>query len=623
MDDRLLKLYNRELQHVREMGAEFARQFPKIAGRLGMEGIEVADPYVERLLEGFAFLAARVQLQIDNEFPRFTGHLLEIVSPDHLAPTPSMVTVRIEPDRSEGSLASGPVLEHGTRLSARASREDKNGCIFTTAHDVQLWPIEIAEAEYLGRTLGSLDIGRLGEARAGVRLRIRTVDGSTFDKLPLDRLDLHIRGVGGVPGRVYEQLFANAVDVVVHDTARPTKWSRRLGAGAVQPLGFEPAEGMLPPGRRGYDAYRLLREYFAMPERLSYVSLRGLRPALEDLEADSFDITVLLNKADIELESGVSEETFSLFCTPAVNLFSRRIDRLQLDQGKPEHLLVPDRAAPYEYEIYAVNELSGFGGKGEAGEQEFTPFYSARSRGGQGEHRYYQLHRLPRLLPSTDRSGRRASRYAGSDVYVSLVDSEQAPLASSIRQLGGRALCTNRDLPARMPVGSGQTDFTLETGLPVKSIRCLGTPTAPRPSAPAGEHAWRLVNHLMPNYLSILDTDQGTAAESLREMLALYAELARPEVRQHIDGVLAVSSRPIVRRIASSGPAAFARGLEITLKLDELAFEGVGAFPLAAVLERFFAIHAGINVFTETVLTTEQRGEIKRWPTRAGLRPTI
>ncbi|HEX5420352.1 MAG TPA: type VI secretion system baseplate subunit TssF, partial [Gammaproteobacteria bacterium] len=113
MDPRLLRYYNRELQHVREMGAEFAKEFPKIAGRLGMDGVEVADPYVERLLEGFAFLAARVQLKIDAEFPRFTQHLLELVYPHYLAPLPSMAVAQFFPVLGESALAEGFVLPRG------------------------------------------------------------------------------------------------------------------------------------------------------------------------------------------------------------------------------------------------------------------------------------------------------------------------------------------------------------------------------------------------------------------------------------------------------------------------------------------------------------------------------
>src|SRR5947208_15318924 len=106
MDPRLLRHYNQELQHLREMGAEFAQQFPKIAGRLGMSGLEVSDPYVERLLEGTRFLAARVQLKLDAEFLRFTQRLLEIVYAYYLAATPAMAITQLRPDLRDANLAS-------------------------------------------------------------------------------------------------------------------------------------------------------------------------------------------------------------------------------------------------------------------------------------------------------------------------------------------------------------------------------------------------------------------------------------------------------------------------------------------------------------------------------------
>ena len=91
MDPRLLRYYNQELRYLREMGGEFAKEFPKIAGRLGMEGMEVADPYVERLLEGCAFLAARIQLKQDAEFPQLVAAPARDVYPNLLAPVPSML----------------------------------------------------------------------------------------------------------------------------------------------------------------------------------------------------------------------------------------------------------------------------------------------------------------------------------------------------------------------------------------------------------------------------------------------------------------------------------------------------------------------------------------------------
>ena len=148
MDPRLLRYYNRELQHVREMGGEFAREFPKIAGRLGMEGIDCADPYVERLLEGFAFMAARVQLKIDAQFPTFTQHLFEMVYPHYLATTPSMAVVQFQPDLEEGGLSSGFLIPRHSAMRGNLGKGDQTACTYRTANDVTLWPVALKEAKY-------------------------------------------------------------------------------------------------------------------------------------------------------------------------------------------------------------------------------------------------------------------------------------------------------------------------------------------------------------------------------------------------------------------------------------------------------------------------------------------
>ena len=79
MRDDLLLYYERELTFLRQMGAEFAAKYPKVASRLVLEPDKCEDPHVERLLEAFAFLAARVHLKIDDEFPEITEALLNIL----------------------------------------------------------------------------------------------------------------------------------------------------------------------------------------------------------------------------------------------------------------------------------------------------------------------------------------------------------------------------------------------------------------------------------------------------------------------------------------------------------------------------------------------------------------
>src|SRR5690242_20555110 len=176
MDPRLLDYYNRELQYFRQMAGEFATQFPKVASRLNMTGIDVADPYVERLLEGVSFLTARVQLKLDAEFPRFSQRLLEVVYPNYLAPTPAAAIVRFAPKLSEATLSAGFTLPRGTSLRAQIPAGEQTACEFQTAHDVTLWPLELTEATLTGAP-GDLPINRLPvdrPVRGAIRLRFQT-----------------------------------------------------------------------------------------------------------------------------------------------------------------------------------------------------------------------------------------------------------------------------------------------------------------------------------------------------------------------------------------------------------------------------------------------------------------
>jgi type VI secretion system protein ImpG len=154
-------------------------------------------------------------------------------------------------------------------------------------------------------------------------------------------------------------------------------------------------------------------------------------------------------------------------------------------------------------------------------------------------------------------------------------------------------------------------------------VRCLGTPTPPRPPLAEGGAAWRLVSHLSLNYLSLMDADQKVGAAALREILSLYADVADSAVRKQIEGLKTVSAKPVLRRVPSGGPISFGRGLQIEITFDEAAFRGTGVFLLGAVLEQFLARYVSINSFTETIIRTLDRGEIARWPARVGQRPIL
>jgi type VI secretion system protein ImpG len=635
MDDRLLRLYEDELRFLRDMGGEFAAAFPKVASRLGLDAAEATDPYVERLLEGCAFLTARVQLKLESQFPAFTQHLLEMVYPHYLAPTPSMAVAQFTPDPDGGRLEKGYAIPAGTSLIGRMARDGITACEFRTAHPVHLWPIAIAGADYFATPaqISALQLPERSSARAALRLRLRTTNGLPFERLALTSLCCFLPQAGGIGGALLGQLLADCSGLVLQPPGWPVAWRETLPARSIRHTGFGEQEAILPYGPRSFSGYRLLQEFFALPERVLFLEFSGLADAVRRCTGPELELIVLLHRPEPRLERGVGAGSFALHTTPVVNLFRRRADRLTLSDRAYEHHLVADRVRPMDLEVHSVLEVIG---EGEAGTPPipFRPFYSVVDAGHAAGHAtahgtdhaaYYTIRREKRLTSARQALHGSRSSYAGSEIFLSLVDRNNAPVSPTLRQLAVTCLCTNRDLPLLMPIGGGASDFTLEIGAPVQEIRCLVGPTPPRSSTVHGNTAWQLISHLSLTYLSITDREgaEGDGADALRAMLLLYADRADPAVARQVEGIRSVVSVPVVRRLPGGGQAAIARGLEVTLTLDETAFEGTGVVPLGAVLSGFFARHAGINSFTETVIRVDRRGEVMRWPMQTGRRPAL
>ena len=546
--------------------------------------------------------------------------------PHYLAPTPSMAVVRIAPDLTEGGLADGFEIPRGSALRSQLGPDDKTPCEYRTGHAVTLWPLEIAEAEYLptAASIGNIGLPVMQGARAAIRIRLKATAGLSFSKLALDTLSLYVRGSDQQPMYIFEQLLANAVGVVVRPASRPTPWHETLPATNVRRVGFDDEHALLPYGPRSFQGYRLLHEYFAFAQRYMFVDIKGLGPAVRRCNEGELEVVVELDRSEGTLEHALDADNFSLFCTTAVNLFPKRADRIHINEQFAEHHLIVDRTRPMDYEVYQVTGLSGFAA-GSQTEHVFLPFYACTDltarRGGFTS--YYTVRREPRALSERQRREGTRSSYVGSEVFVSLVDAEEAPYPTDLRQLAPTVLCTNRDLPLAMPLGKGDTDFSMESAAPWKSVRCVAGPTAPKASWVHGETAWRIINHLSLNYLSITDRDETQGADALRELLRLYTDSNDRAMHRQIDSVRSIHSRPVTRRMPVPGPIVFGRGLEVTLVCDESGFEGTGAFLLGAVLEEFFSKYVSLNSFTQTVLRTTQRGEIKRWRARSGRRRTL
>ncbi len=624
MDPRLLRYYNEELRHLREMGAEFAQAFPKIAARLGIEGLEVSDPYVERLLEGFAFLAGRVQLKIDAEFPRFTQRLLQVLYPQFLAPTPAMLIARLTPELGDPALATGAVVPAGSVLVSRAGKAGATTCEFRTAHDVTLWPVEISQADYFAHA-ADLPLAAMPDwrkARAGLRLRLRATAGLDFSRLTLADLRLHLSGVDDIAYRLHELLAGHVLGVLVQPAARGSGRWEALDADTVEPVGFDDDQALMPPTLQGFAGYRLLQEYFAFPQRFLFFDLRGIGAALRKIGGSEVEVVVLFDRAEPALLQAVDLQCVSLHCVPAINLLERRCDRIHIAPDRHEYHVMPDRTRPLDFEVHTVLEVLGYG-VGVDSERSFVPLYSAFHAEDRGHQAYYTVGRELRLLSQVQQRDGPRSSYLGSEVYLSLVDPAEAPFPDELRQVGVKALCTNRDLPILMPTGQAGGDLTLAVPAPVRRIDVIKGPSRPLSALREANLSWKLINQLSLNHLSLLDTDAQHGAAALREILRLYAPPGDASALRQIEGLRSVRMSPVVRRLPMAGPITFGRGVAVEVEVDDLAFEGGSAFMMGCVLERFLARHVSINGFTQLRLRSPDRGEILAGLPRCGARPMV
>lgn len=593
-DAALLDVYARELAYLRERGAEFASSYPKIAARLGLEGRHCADPHVERLLESFAFLTARIQHRLDSDLPELTTALLGVLYPPLLSPVPSMAIASFDVNPRESKLTSGLLVERHTPLFAEARGGPT--CRFRTCYPVTLWPLTIEAAGFGAPETLELPPGSSG-VMAALRVRLKS-GGPPLRSLGLTRLRFFLSG-GGLSGyRLYELLFGHTLRVLVADEK-----GRAVAEGRLHAVGFGPDEEALPYPTHAQPAHRLLQEYFAFPEKFLFcdVELSGLP------EGTAFELLFLLDQRP-PASLVVRADTFRLGCTPIANLFPRTTEPIRVDHRFPEYRLVPDARRDRTTEIHSIHRVTATA-PGEAEQIDYAPFFSfTHHLEGAAPRCFWHARRVP-----TDRED-----IPGTDVFLSFVDLDFKPSRPPSRAVYASVICTNRDLAEEISAGVA---LHPERGAAVGRITCLTKPTPQRDPPLGGQALWKLVSNLSLNHLS-LSGPRGL--DALREILRVYLPAPIPEAERQIQGLTEIASRTVTRRIGGDAWRGFSRGTEVTLTLDEEQFVGSSPLLFAEVLARFLSLYAHINTFTELVLkSTAREEEWKRWPPMAGAKPLL
>lgn len=603
--DEFLRYYSDELAFLREMGAEFAARYPKVAGRLLLGPDDCEDPHVERMLEGFAFLAARVRRKIDDEFSEITDAFLQVLYPHFQRPVPSMSVVQLQagPDRSR--LGDGPTVDRGTALLTPEVGGVR--CTYQTAYPVRLWPVDVVSARLQPDCVGVSDAPV--DAVSVVRVTLRCPDEDfPFCSLPLGDRQFHLRFyLDGAPSAVhglYEYLVNHGCGIGLRDLASGGSGvvaNPRSGP-SLRPVGFEVDEGMFPYPPYSAPGYRLLQEYFALPEKFLFLDVVDWGRASGKGLGSDVELLFFLNKVPPPTVR-LHPDGFRLGCTPVVNLASVLAEPIRLDQTRAEYRIVPSVDYPWAYEVFSIDSVASVGGY-LGGTTEYFPLYGLRHATGEPDRAAYWM--ASRRIPEGGGDG-------GTEVYLSFVNADFRPQHPGTEMVSVELTCTNRDLPARLAFGGNQGNLELQAhGAVSRNARFLRKPTPTlRPRTGRGAQ-WRLISHLALNYLSFAESGRGV--EALREILRLYDLVDDPVSRQQIDGIRAVAGRSAPGRV---GPGV-CLGTEITIDFDADRYVGGSVFLFASVLERFLGGFAAINSFSRLVARTNREGLLKRWPPRAG-----
>ncbi|MDR1362362.1 MAG: type VI secretion system baseplate subunit TssF [Holosporaceae bacterium] len=574
--DILSEYYQYELSYLRSAGSDFAVRFPKIARRLDLSNHESSDPHVERMIESFAFLTGKLQKQIDDQFPEIAAALLNVLYKPLLLPTPSCVMIYFDVDLPRASKSPGLVVPKNTILQA-TSHSGEN-CSFRTAHDLQIWPMEILSAVtvqkehipgYYARSTYYLKLG----------MRYLGVSGSpTPEKI---RIYLHADAL--LRGKLLSAVFSSE-EMAIYQKDENFEFLSRISS-----VGLGDDESLLPYPLSVHMGFRLLQEYFSFPEKFYGFDVAIPKSVVPDGE---FFIYIPMSN-DISMK--ISRGNFSISSVPAVNLFPKLSEPLRLDNKQVEYCLVSDYRRYHSCEIYQIEKMVAVEAKSND-EILIDEFFCCNHTFGVPANKIFW-------------NSRRKKSYIkdalGEDVYISFVDLDFNPTCPSDKIFYAHTLCTNRYVAEQIPANGA---LQLEISTPTKKIYCADRPTDQKPSPRSGEILWKLISALSLNSISF----GNEGLEKIREILNVFADISNSSIAEEIDAIVSIGSRVTAKRIDHQPWNGFARGSHVEMLFDErLSNNGI---PLSMIVAKFLATYASINTFVEvSVKNTVRNGILKTW----------
>lgn len=605
--NQLYEYYREELRYLRDQGGEFGRAHPKFAELLSMEQGADSDPFVRRLVESFAFLTARIQMKLDQDFPQISTAILDKTLPLTSQPFPAFSVAQFCPtDQLK------PLGERLPREETIVELVDDSCVQFRTCYDMTCKSLEITECEFRRQfPTSQAPISR--SATSAMKMSITGMEGLDLVSTVGDKICIHIAD-SDIQFELAEFIFnPKSLLGIEFSTGTTSECSWVVPVSDLKVLGFEPNECVLPICDGLPFQYQIVMEMLAYPAKHLFFEL-PVPSKLQTSELLTFDLFFYFDSSNSRLEQNVDEKTFALNCSPIVNL-SRSQTISQKASTYFSDTLINPNLGDWDYEIFDLGTVLGFDENGMS--YEICPFHSTEHLGRDGDQEMY-FHCQRKYTDLED-----GTQIA--NLYLSIVDlTLDIAENNKLSKLEINPLCCNRRFQSRQ---SSPAFDTAELRIPnnglIESVRLVSDWRIMLRNYDENFH-WGLISLLNLNFL-LLKSDR--QVETLRRMLELLDRQQHKSSMSStwIDSIVAVSTSRTTDRIEDKAWSAVVEGTTIKVSLSELRNQIPGSwFVFAMGLNRFFSLHAAVNSFTQlSVFSAEDNQLLVKFPKRCGTKSLI
>lgn len=602
MSEEFLKYYNRELAYLRHKGQEFGEQYPKIAARLRISEEQVDDPHVERLLEGCAFLTARIRQSLDNSYPQFTESLMGQLYPDFHAPIPSMSVIKMSCSNSTSSYFD---VEEGERVVIGAPGYHE--CEFRTCYPVRMYPVDVTSGVFKNAPFKPVGSRWESNAHSVLKVQLTAQDEETpLGEMGVERLRFYLNGQSQLTFKLYQMLFQNLIGLSVVVDGKEV---RPLTKRHLSEVGFSEDEKVVPYSKRSFSGARLLVEYLHFPEKFMFFDITELGLSELDLR-EQVELYFYFDTNDDWLPKQVDEESLMVGCVPVINLFKSIMEPKRILPTEYDYHLSPQYQESESNEVVSISDVTL---RNWNKTYHNLPCYHA------GEHTHYtNTSEIYWLMRREDKNWAGGYDEPGRETYISFVDKKHQLFSPDSREnwlMYVEAECCNRNLAQKLPFGGGLPQVSLpEVNDNFESVRCLVSLSETiRPEMDESTR-WQLTKLLTLNHFT---EEDGLA--TLKQTLNLYAFSGTAETKAVIDALTKLEFEPTTGRISQKGKVGFAHGIKIILTVSDQILPKEQIFLLGSVLSVYFSQYAEINIFTQLEIRLKSTGKsFHLWPALTG-----